>query len=1175
MVGGQAHLTRCEIKGNSGGYGAGFDIAKQTDLSTMYTQVRVVDSVVRDNVVSDRGAAFYLDSFDSVSYTNVLFYNNTATKGGAGFCNAAGNPAFFSNVTFENNVAQIGGGMFIDNPCQITLDNALFVKNSAVDAGAGIATGDGVVLNISNSYFEANGLSDCISTNPPTTGGGIMVGVQQFQINDHCGAGSLTKLTQLHLSNTSFNNNLATSSGGAISVQSGILSLDGVDVVGNKAVGSSDNTALGLGGGIAIIEQCTTAMSLTCSTAIARITNTNIANNSAVGGGGGLHFAGQSADGSLILENTIFTENYVATPGSSASAAQLSTQTQQGVGGGAFIGRSNFTMKGVAFDNNAAYYGGGMFLSADLSPSVSAFKDIVLDGNSAVLGSAVYWLVSASPKAPLPLASFSIMPFSNSSVSTEVLSVAFATPAPTVVQSASDMSTFSISLLDYYNNTGTTEIGSCLVKQLLPPSSLVGNDTLTIRPQGSDVGIAKGEAVFSQLSVTGLIGQTYNVSVSCTPHGMAQSQFLNLTGQPLPPLPFTLHVAPCASGNEPKSTGSGSFCVQCPFNTYNFDGENCLTCPRGAICPGGNQLASQSDWWRSASNSTEFYPCRTPGMCQGGIAAGNAACASGSQGPLCAVCKANYFAFAGQCHECNQSGQAQAMLAVTIIVIVVLVALLFLRDWDFGDPSQPGPLTILKVLITHFQILALFRDYDVLWPKATSTGFSWFDTFNLSISMMAPACFMSSYNFWTKWLFEMLLPIGAVSLSVAVYFGAKSIIFAILSGSKRRVNRYRVNGTTLETPETLVDVHPTLPDGQQSLEENNRKPNRDWSEWLERLEIRCFKNAFWFVTLLYPRASMTALQMFGIQTLNVGTYLTADYSIQVKPPGGQYTETYIHYIIPGAIMLFLFAVVIPALWFYMIWRVRSRLDQHAVAQRYGFLYGSYSRKFCYWETVEALRKFSFAFIPVFVKPNSAGSIQGALGQILCMAYLITTVWLKPFALARDNYLYIVSQSVLYLVLLSGSVAKWANISWSGMQGLAAAQLILSSGIAFATVALILTPIVRWLLRFWANKRQKMITNQADSSAEDVPMDEDSSPPDGSDEHSTEKALAPSRKESLKDRLSAMFTISVRAGPAPIGSTTNQAAEEGSTTNWFHPFFRMLQARRGKGNHGNQEEALPA
>lgn len=44
----------------------------------------------------------------------------------------------------------------------------------------------------------------------------------------------------------------------------------------------------------------------------------------------------------------------------------------------------------------------------------------------------------------------------------------------------------------------------------------------------------------------------------------------------------------------------------------------------------------------------------------------------------------------------------------------------------------------------------------------------------------------------------------------------------------------------------------------------------------------CWKNAFWLITLLYPRSALTALQLFGWQRFDTGTYLKADYSIMVR-----------------------------------------------------------------------------------------------------------------------------------------------------------------------------------------------------------------------------------------------------------------------------------------------------
>lgn len=124
-------------------------------------------------------------------------------------------------------------------------------------------------------------------------------------------------------------------------------------------------------------------------------------------------------------------------------------------------------------------------------------------------------------------------------------------------------------------------------------------------------------------------------------------------------------------------------------------------CP-GADCLGGNQLESLADYWRSSNTSVRFYACRVAGgsgifffsadallphwdtllpdsfptarclrgicvymarpaassqpslpdaagVCKEGPATGDAACEPGQMGPLCDVCKPDWFKFSGTC----------------------------------------------------------------------------------------------------------------------------------------------------------------------------------------------------------------------------------------------------------------------------------------------------------------------------------------------------------------------------------------------------------------------------------------------------------------------------------------------------------------------------------------------
>lgn len=89
---------------------------------------------------------------------------------------------------------------------------------------------------------------------------------------------------------------------------------------------------------------------------------------------------------------------------------------------------------------------------------------------------------------------------------------------------------------------------------------------------------------------------------------------------------------------------------------------------------------------------------------------------------------------------------------------------------------------------------------------------------------------------------------------------------------------------------------------------------------------RCYKNAFWFVTLLYPRCAQTSMQMFATQTLDVGTYLKADYSIRTRTVAGSISHTYAGYLVLGTVLVILFTIVIPLFYFLVIWKLRFRLE---------------------------------------------------------------------------------------------------------------------------------------------------------------------------------------------------------------------------------------------------------
>jgi len=207
-----------------------------------------------------------------------------------------------------------------------------------------------------------------------------------------------------------------------------------------------------------------------------------------------------------------------------------------------------------------------------------------------------------------------------------------------------------------------------------------------------------------------------------------------------------------------------------------------------------------------------------------------------------------------------------------------------------------GPMTKIKIFMNHVQVLSLLRDYDLLWPRATFEALGWADALNIGVSVAAPECFVGGFSFWHYYFFSEAAPIAAILLCVGVYFCAR----AVKKGKAKKVEAMKRAGvvvveeatttataTATATAEAEATANgaddeatlPALSDEQRRLRGLKRSVSR-----AEALQSRCWKNAFWLVTLLYPRAAQAALQVFSLQRLDVGTFLAADLSVLVRPP---------------------------------------------------------------------------------------------------------------------------------------------------------------------------------------------------------------------------------------------------------------------------------------------------
>jgi len=974
LLGGFLNITTSKVAENfAGEYGAAFDVTTQGPLSSEKTLMYVNQCDISGNT-ADRGAALYLYDLDDLIVTQSIFRNNSGTchtiylliiisydsnytfaasRGGAVWCRSNA-PALFQGVAFMDNLAREGGAIYAGEPCQIDIEGSEFTRNGATDAGGAILATEGTRVHISSSNFVENGLSSCDNRQTPAAGGAINFGVKDFDaLEDVCSSVSIAKTTVLQVEETSFSANVARMAGGALFAESGEYFFSKTVFEANRA-GTLDNRD-GYGGAVALSERC---IESECSAILADFEDIEMGLNIAQLAGGGMYVSGLNEQSLCTISNSKFVANRVGDAFS------------KGIGGGLYVETPRINLTYVQFANNTAPLGGGIYINSNFSESDSMImENVFMSANMAINGFDLYWEKLRS-RAVLNTSSLISSNFTPSSIATEALEVVFTSEKPRMIRSGSITEPFSISIIDYYGEVSNSENGDC---QIISHDSDESGYLPSVRPLGSKLPVDAGSVHFTQVQITGRIGDTYKMQILCTRKIEDLSGVV--TSLELPPLDFEIEMADCPKGFAPAESGEGDICVICQYGSYNFDGRMCETCPKGATCPGGFAVQSKPNWWRSSDTSFDFYPCKYPDVCKAGPAAGDLACANGHKGPLCGVCKSGWFEFSGKCRECNSNPTSKIFITISAIVLVAVIILLFARSWEFGDPASPGLLSKVKILLMHFQIISLLKQYDILWPPETSEGFSWLSVIDFGPSMMAPECiFGEKYNFWMNWIIQMSLPI----LVLILCFGL-----------------YRIATVALESR------NQTHPSGSKL------------TTWLQGLKVRCYKNAYWIITLLYPGACFVALQMFARKKLDIGTYLSADLSIKVADLRGGFTSTYIGYMVPGAILLALLSLGVPLFCFSAIWKHRYSLDEQDVATRFGFLYGSYDRRTPYWETVQMLRRFVFALIPVFVGANASGSLQGTIAQVVAMFLLVATVWFMPFATKSDNYIEIASQIGTY------------------------------------------------------------------------------------------------------------------------------------------------------------------
>lgn len=176
---------------------------------------------------------------------------------------------------------------------------------------------------------------------------------------------------------------------------------------------------------------------------------------------------------------------------------------------------------------------------------------------------------------------------------------------------------------------------------------------------------------------------------------------------------------PCPIGAKPDYLFANCLC---PVGTFsqaqdNNSGIACSQCPTGAVCTttGVTEqgLLTEAGWWRAAS-TLNFYRCRFPELCLGGL--GNV-CGFAREGPLCAICVPGYSSNGPgkPCTLCPDQKAAWGETVGIMLLVLAVILVMMLLMLRYSNMQQRALIALTKAndMKALQQMQETLKEYEV------------------------------------------------------------------------------------------------------------------------------------------------------------------------------------------------------------------------------------------------------------------------------------------------------------------------------------------------------------------------------------------------------------------------------------------------------------------------------
>jgi hypothetical protein len=325
------------------------------------------------------------------------------------------------------------------------------------------------------------------------------------------------------------------------------------------------------------------------------------------------------------------------------------------------------------------------------------------------------------------------------------------------------------------------------------------------------------------------------------------------------------------------------------------------------------------------------------------------------------------------------------------------------------------PWNKLRIPIIVMQLLTQFISITgTQYPSICGDYLKWLDIINLDMSWLLSAGCILQVSFYSKLLITTLAPIVVAAILSLLYLRVRHVY--------RTVNAIK---------------HPAT---------QRQKSSR--TDALEHAKAKHTSAFLTFTFLIFSTVSTVVFQTFACDDLT-GTnqsWLHTDYSVSCDTDIHDIYEAY------AAVMIVIYPIGIPALYAYLLWRHRARLNPTAAISNKAatalsnngsqllqqqqplydrtndstldstsFLWSPYKQQAHWCEVVECIRRLALTGFLVFILPGTAG--QSAVACVFSVLTLIVFAKVSPFADRTDFKHYWLGCVILFLSTILALLLK--------------------------------------------------------------------------------------------------------------------------------------------------------